>query len=87
MTDNNRITDFIIRYEKVFSTIRKNFLYIYLHSYQYKQTNSFKRILSWIDFERKLFYKKCGGRTLCEWKSKKRNSHNNESSFDHRKAK
>ena len=45
-------------FNKVLSKIRKNFSYIYLDSYQYKQSNSIQRIISWIDFERKLFFLK-----------------------------
>ena len=50
------------KYSKLFkkniSNIRKNLRYIYIDSYKYKNTNSLGRIISWLDFERKLFFQK-----------------------------
>ncbi len=43
-----------INFEKPIININKNFEYVYLNSYKFKFSNSFKRILSWINFEMKL---------------------------------
>tara|TARA_Y100000589_G_scaffold316074_1_gene340395 strand:- start:836 stop:2044 length:1209 start_codon:yes stop_codon:yes gene_type:complete len=46
------------KFEKLITKIRKNFSYIYLDSYKFKKSNSIQRIISWVDFERKLFFLK-----------------------------
>ena len=43
-------------YKKTISKIKRNFRYIYINSFQYKKTNSIQRVLSWLDFERKLLF-------------------------------
>ena len=45
-------------YKKTISKIKRNFRYVYINSLQYKRTKSFNRIISWLDFERKLFFLK-----------------------------
>ncbi len=45
-------------YNKTISKIKRNFRYIFINSFQYKKTNSFTRVVSWLDFERKLFFLK-----------------------------
>ena len=44
------------KFDKEIINLKKNFKYIYINSYKYRCANSFKRILSWIDFEIKLFF-------------------------------
>ena len=45
-------------FKKNISKIKKNFRYIYIDSFQYKKTNSLSRIISWLDFEIKLYLQK-----------------------------
>ena len=60
--DCSIFSSYPFKYSKLFkkniSNIRKNFRYIYIDSYKYKNTNSLGRIISWLDFERKLFFQK-----------------------------
>lgn len=42
-------------YKKIISNINRNFKYVYIDSYEYRKANSSSRIISWLDFERKLF--------------------------------
>lgn len=41
-------------FKKIISKIKRNFSYVYLNSYKYKNSNSISRVISWLDFEIKL---------------------------------
>ena len=60
--DCSIFSSYPFKYSKLFkkniSKIKRNLRYIYIDSFQYKKTHSFSRIISWLDFERKLLFQK-----------------------------
>ena len=60
--DCSIFSSYPFKYSKLFkrnvSNIKRNLRYIYIDSFKYKNTNSLRRIISWLDFEIKLFFQK-----------------------------
>ena len=60
--DCSIFSSYPFKYSKLFkkniSKIKQNLRYIYIDSFKFKNTNSFRRIISWLDFEIKLLFQK-----------------------------
>ena len=60
--DCSIFSSYPFKYSKLFkkniSKIKRNLRYIYIDSFKFKNTNSFRRIISWFDFEIKLLFQK-----------------------------